>query len=180
MRVTFKCFSDRSVPLDVAPDETVFALATRVSDALGFEPASLRLFFAGRILRDASTAASCAFIDGALVHVVWGAHPGELPRVRRPLPPTEPLEPSACAWTEAAAGTTHVVVQKLDGSTVDLALGASDTTLDAKRQVEAKTGIPVDLQRLTFGGVQLGNDVVLVDHVPDGSTFVLVTRLRGD
>jgi len=55
-----------------------------------------------------------------------------------------------------------------------------DTIEDIKNKIMEKEGVPVDQQRLIFGGKQLDSDKTLADYdVQEDSTFHMVLRLRG-
>jgi hypothetical protein len=55
-----------------------------------------------------------------------------------------------------------------------------DTIEDIKNKIMEKEGVPVDQQRLIFGGKQLESDKTLADYdVQEDSTFHMVLRLRG-
>ncbi len=57
---------------------------------------------------------------------------------------------------------------------------AEDTIEDIKNKIMEKEGVPVDQQRLIFGGKQLDSDKTLADYdVQEDSTFHMVLRLRG-
>ena len=49
-----------------------------------------------------------------------------------------------------------------------------------RRKIAEKEGVPVDQQRLIFGGKQLDSDKTLADYdVQEDATFHMVLRLRG-
>ncbi|KAI9016208.1 ubiquitin-related domain-containing protein [Hyaloraphidium curvatum] len=63
------------------------------------------------------------------------------------------------------------------GFNVDL---AKDTVTDLKRMIDKREGIPVEQQRLIYGGKQVQDNVMLADYgVLKESTLHLVLRLKG-
>jgi len=72
------------------------------------------------------------------------------------------------------------MVKTLDGKTVTVDAEEEDTIEDIKNKIMEKEGVPVDQQRLIFGGKQLDSDKTLADYdVQEDSTFHMVLRLRG-
>lgn len=72
------------------------------------------------------------------------------------------------------------MVKTLDGKTVTVEAEEEDTIEDIKNKIMEKEGVPVDQQRLIFGGKQLESDKTLADYdVQEDSTFHMVLRLRG-
>ena len=66
------------------------------------------------------------------------------------------------------------------GSVFRVVLYPSDTILDVKEQIEVKGGIPIDHQRIIFGGRQLCDEMTLCERrIKNGSELFLVLSLRG-
>mmetsp|Transcript_73415 Transcript_73415/g.147841 ORF Transcript_73415/g.147841 Transcript_73415/m.147841 type:complete len:96 (+) Transcript_73415:253-540(+) len=77
-------------------------------------------------------------------------------------------------------GGMQLMVKTLDGKTVTVEAEEEDTIEDIKNKIMEKEGVPVDQQRLIFGGKQLDSDKTLADYdVQEDSTFHMVLRLRG-
>jgi len=77
-------------------------------------------------------------------------------------------------------GGMQLMVKTLDGKTVTVEAEEEDTIEDIKNKIMEKEGVPVDQQRLIFGGKQLESDKTLADYdVQEDSTFHMVLRLRG-
>jgi ubiquitin len=74
----------------------------------------------------------------------------------------------------------QLMVKTLDGKTVTVEAEEEDTIEDIKNKIMEKEGVPVDQQRLIFGGKQLESDKTRADYdVQEDSTFHMVLRLRG-
>jgi len=77
-------------------------------------------------------------------------------------------------------GGMQLMIKTLDGKTVTVDAEEEDTIEDIKNKIMEKEGVPVDQQRLIFGGKQLDSDKTLADYdVQEDSTFHMVLRLRG-
>ncbi|CEM04552.1 unnamed protein product [Vitrella brassicaformis CCMP3155] len=77
-------------------------------------------------------------------------------------------------------GGTQIFVKTLHGKTVTLDVQLDDSVLAIKRQLQDKEDIPVDSQRLMFGGRQLEDNLMLMYYnIKLESTLHLVLRLRG-
>ena len=74
----------------------------------------------------------------------------------------------------------QIFVKTLTGRTVTLIVAEDDTILNVKVKLKEKDGVPVDEQRLLFGGHQLEDEYTLQHYnVQKESTIHLVLRLPG-
>mmetsp|Transcript_43556 Transcript_43556/g.55900 ORF Transcript_43556/g.55900 Transcript_43556/m.55900 type:complete len:151 (-) Transcript_43556:139-591(-) len=77
-------------------------------------------------------------------------------------------------------GGMQLMVKTLDGKTVTVDAEEEDTIEDIKNKIMEKEGVPIDQQRLIFGGKQLDSEKTLADYdVQEDSTLHMVLRLRG-
>ncbi len=74
----------------------------------------------------------------------------------------------------------QLLIKTLTGKTITVDVNEDDTVETLKQRINEKEGIPVDQQRLIFGGKQISEERTMSDYgVTNGATMHLVLRLRG-
>jgi ubiquitin len=77
-------------------------------------------------------------------------------------------------------GGMQLFVKTLTGKTVSIEVEEGESIEDVKAKIAEKEGIPVEQQRLIFGGQQLQDSKTIDDYdMGDDATLHLVLRLRG-
>ena len=77
-------------------------------------------------------------------------------------------------------GGMQLFVKTLSGKTISVDVEPDESVESLKAKIAEKEGVPVDQQRLIFGGKQLDSLKSLSDYdIDDDSTLHLVLRLRG-
>lgn len=73
-----------------------------------------------------------------------------------------------------------IYVKNLSGTTHTITCGAGDTILSVKLKIQDQQGVPIEEQRIIFGGKQLDDERRLdACNIRNRSSLFLVTRLRG-
>ena len=80
----------------------------------------------------------------------------------------------------AIKGGMQLFVKTLSGKTISVDVEPDESIESLKAKIAEKEGVPVDQQRLIFGGKQLDSLKSLSDYdIDDDATLHLVLRLRG-
>ncbi|KAI9205427.1 uncharacterized protein BJ171DRAFT_598531 [Polychytrium aggregatum] len=152
--VHIKSSNDNKFPVSVDSDAAVSELKAKIAEQLASTPnptpaESLRLIFAGRVLKDEQTLSECKVADGHTIHMVRGNAPRAAPATpasaAAPAPVPVPV-PAAAAAAAAAASTTPASSTGIPAATAP----AGSTTAPAN-PFAALGGLPP-----AFGGMPGG------------------------
>ena len=150
-QIFVKTLTGRTITLGVESSTTVEQFKGMIHDREGIPADQQRLVFGGKELQDGRTLADYSISKDATVFLVL--------RLR---------------------GGMQIFVRSLTGTTRTLAVESSTTVEEVKAMMYVSDGIPVDQQRLVFGGKELQDGRTLADYdVTKEATFFLVLRLRG-
>lgn len=111
-------------------------------------------------------------------------------RIPPPIPPTPPVVVTQEVFTRKLRHPTReeyaknikmqIFVKTLIGTTITLDVKSLDTLETVKREIEKKTKVPIDQQRIIFAGKQLEDCRTLFDYrIEDETTIHMILQLRG-
>ncbi|OEU12432.1 ubiquitin-domain-containing protein [Fragilariopsis cylindrus CCMP1102] len=151
MQLFVKTLTGKTVSIEVEEGESIEDVKAKIAEKEGIPVEQQRLIFGGQQLQDSKTIDDYDMGDDATLHLVL--------RLR---------------------GGMQLFVKTLTGKTVSIEVEEGESIEDVKAKIAEKEGIPVEQQRLIFGGQQLQDSKTIDDYdMGDDATLHLVLRLRG-
>jgi len=74
----------------------------------------------------------------------------------------------------------QIFIKTLTGKSITLDVAPEETIMNVKQKILQKEGLPVNEQRLVFGGKQLADDTSVQDSgLQENSTAHIIMKLKG-
>ncbi len=125
MQILVKTLTGKTFTIDCRANDSVKNVKLKIQDQAGFPPEEHDLMFAGVRLEDDRTLSDYDIRNEAVLHIVS---------------------------TEKAM---QILVKTLTGKTFTIDCRANDSVKNVKLKIQDREGIPAELQRLTFAGIDL-------------------------
>ena len=152
-------FNSQNEGFLVHQTESVESLKDLVRQHYSIDPNNQKLIYSNRQLENGNTIQDYSIQNGATVYLV--VH-------------------NNSQASSYSVPKVQIFVEGLDRRQYTIDVSLKDRVESLKNQISNKTGVPVDQQRLIYGGKQLENGNTLDDYgIQRDSTIHLVLRLRG-
>lgn len=157
--IVVQTLAGKDIRVRITNDWTTYDLKTEISRSEGIPVDQQRIIFGGKLLEDEDLLVDYNIRRESTLHLVLR------------------IPPRTTNATDQSSFT--IVVQTLTGKNIPVLVTSAWTTHDLKTEISKDQGIPVDQQRIIFGGKLLEDEKLLVDYdIRRDSTLHLVLRLR--